>query len=106
MKKNIDNREVFYFALLLLAMAFLLAGCGHNIHVKGWGLASPWGAVGCGSFSCVKDNTTVEVAEKTQQMESQSRFIVKDQTTGYDIKAQRSCGQQDRSTPDRLEQKR
>ena len=54
MKKNIDNWEVVYFALLLLAMAFLLAGCGHDIHVKGWGL------------------------------------VVKDQTTGYDIKIQKT----------------
>ncbi|MBR1953116.1 MAG: hypothetical protein IKA32_11085 [Lentisphaeria bacterium] len=91
---------------VVMTAILLFSGCGHNIHVKGWGLASPWGAVGCGSFSCVKDNTTVEVAEKTPQMESKSRFVVNDQTTGYDIKALISCGQQDRSTPDQPEQKR
>ena len=107
--KNIDNWEVCYFILCLLAMALLLTGCSHNIQVKGWGFASPYGAVGCGTFSCVKDNTSVEVSEKTPQMESKSKFVVGDQVTGYDVRcitAQRSVGQQCRSTPDLQEKKK
>jgi hypothetical protein len=105
MKKDIDNWEVVYFALLL-ATALLLAGCSHNIHVKGWGFASPYGAVGCGTFSCVKDNTTVEVSEKTKDIESKSKFAVGDQTTGYDVTALKSGGQRYQSTPDQPEKKR
>ena len=84
--KSINNWEVVYFFLVLIAMALLLAGCSHNIHVKGWGFASPYGAIGCGTFACVKDNTSVEVSEKTPQMESKSKFVVGNQTTGYDVK--------------------
>ena len=85
------------------AAAVLASGCSHNIHVKGWGFASPCGAVGYGSFACVKDNTTVELSEKTPQAESKSKFVVGNQTTGYDVSGitvQKSCGQQCRPTPD------
>ena len=104
--KNINNWEVFYFILCLLVMALLLTGCSHNIQVRGWGFASPYGAVGCGTFSCVKDNTRVEVSEKTPQMESKVKFVVGDQTTGYEVTALKSCGQQCRSTPDQPAKKR
>ena len=36
MKKNINNWEVFYFALLIGAMACLLTGCEH-FQVSGFG---------------------------------------------------------------------
>lgn len=85
-----DWSEVYWFGICLFIMALLLTGCSHNIHVKGWGFASPYGAIGCGTFSCVKDNTTVEVSEKTQQMESKSKFIVGDQTTGNDVALEKS----------------
>lgn len=78
------------FCIFLPAAVLLLAGCSHNIHVKGWGFASPYGAVGCGTFSCVKDNVTVENTEKTQQIESRSKFSVGDQTTGYDVELNRA----------------
>ena len=100
----IAKKITMYYTVTLAA--FLLAGCGHNIHVKGWGIASPCGAIGCGSFSCVKDNTTVEVTEKTPQMKSKVKFAVGDQMTGYELTALKSCGQQYRSTPDQPEQKR
>lgn len=87
MKKNIDNWEVVYFALLLGAMAFLLAGCGHNINVHGVGIACPYGAVGYGSFSCVKDNVTVERTEEPSgnSIKTTNKFVVGKQTTGYDV---------------------
>ena len=89
MKKKTDWSDVLFFALCLFVMGVLLSGCSHNIHVKGWGFASPYAALGCGSFACVKDNTTVESTEKTQQMESKTVFSVGDQTTGYDVKMKR-----------------
>jgi hypothetical protein len=78
--------ERIFAGAVAFAAVLLLGGCGHNIHVKGWGIATPGGAIGCGSFSCVKENTSVEVFEKTPQMESKSKFSVGDQTTGYDVK--------------------
>lgn len=70
-------------AVVLLA----LAGCGHNIHVQGFGLACPYGAMGYGTFSCVKDNVSVKTNEKTSKdgIETQNEFVVGKQTTGYDV---------------------
>lgn len=52
--KTTDWTDVWYFCLCLFVMALLLTGCGHNIHVKGWGLASPCGAIGKGEFICIR----------------------------------------------------
>lgn len=76
-----------FFALILI---LLLSGCGHNIHVHGVGLATPYFAFGSGDFSCVKDNVKVENTEIVKQdgsLESKQSFIVEDQTTGYDVEA-------------------
>ena len=100
----IAKKNTMYYIVTLAAL--LISGCSHNIHVKGWGFASPYGAIGCGTFSCVKDNTTVEVTEKMPQMQSISKFSVGEQTTGYDVTVLKSCGQQHRSTPGQPEQKR
>lgn len=74
-------------AIILLGTALLLSGCGHNIHVQGFGLACPYGALGYGTFSCVKDNVTVRTNEKTSKegIETQNEFVVGKQTTGYDV---------------------
>lgn len=65
----------------------ILTGCGHNIHVQGFGLACPYGAMGYGTFSCVKDNVSVKTNEKTTKegIETQNEFVVGKQTTGYDV---------------------
>lgn len=74
--------------LFIISTALLtLAGCGHNIHVQGFGLACPYGAMGYGTFSCVKDNVSVKTNEKTTKdgIETQNEFVVGKQTTGYDV---------------------
>jgi hypothetical protein len=72
---------------MLAAAILLLAGCGHNIQVQGFGVACPYGAMGYGTFSCVKDNVTVQSTEKTTAdgIETQNTFTVGKQTTGYDV---------------------
>ena len=73
--------------IMLAAAIILLAGCGHNIQVQGFGIACPYGAMGYGTFSCVKDNVTVQSTEKTTKdgIETQNTFTVGKQTTGYDV---------------------
>lgn len=73
--------------IILSAAVLLLAGCGHNIQVQGFGIACPYGAMGYGTFSCVKDNVTVKSVEKTTKagIETQNTFTVGKQTTGYDV---------------------
>lgn len=72
---------------VLILVAVLLAGCGHNINVHGVGIACPYGAVGYGSFSCVKDNVTVERSEEPSgnSIKTTNKFTVGKQTTGYDV---------------------
>jgi hypothetical protein len=72
---------------MLAAAIILLAGCAHNIQVQGFGIACPYGAMGYGTFSCVKDNVTVQSTEKTTAdgIETQNTFTVGKQTTGYDV---------------------
>lgn len=75
--------------VIVLASAMLmLCGCGHNINVQGFGLACPYGALGYGTFSCTKDNVTVESTEKATvdgSIETTNKFTVGKQTTGYDV---------------------
>lgn len=73
--------------LILSAVMLLLTGCAHNIQVQGFGIACPYGAVGYGTFSCVKDNVSVKSTEKTTKdgIETYNEFVVGKQTTGYDV---------------------
>ena len=73
--------------IMLAAAILLLAGCGHNIQVQGFGLACPYGAMGYGTFSCVKDNVSVKSTEKTtaEGIETINEFKVGKQTSGYDV---------------------
>ena len=79
--------------LVLSGIALIaLSGCGHNINVQGWGLACPYGAMGYGTFSCTKDNVTVESTEKVSKegtVESSNSFTVGKQTTGYDVELEK-----------------
>lgn len=71
-----------------IACAFVLSGCAHNIHVRGVGLATPYGAFGYGDFNCVKDNVEVESAETVGldgKAETKHKFKVGKQRTGYDV---------------------
>lgn len=72
---------------IVIFVTILLAGCGHNINVHGVGIACPYGAVGYGSFSCVKDNVTVERSEEPSgnSIKATNKFVVGKQTTGYDV---------------------
>ena len=72
---------------ILILVAILLAGCGHNINVHGVGIACPYGAVGYGSFSCVKDNVTIERTEEPLSggIKTTNKLVVGKQTTGYDV---------------------
>ena len=78
-------------AIILTAVSFMLAGCGHNINVQGFGLACPYGAMGYGTFSCTKDNVTVKSTEKTTAdgIETINEFNVGKQTTGYDVELEK-----------------
>ena len=73
-------------AAAILAM-IALAGWAHNINVQGFGFACPYGAMGYGTFSCVKDNVSVESTEETSKegVKTTNKFTVGKQTTGYDV---------------------
>lgn len=60
MKKKIKTAIAILFALFAFCVVSLLSGCGHNISVQGFGLATPAGAVGYGSFNCVRENVSFE----------------------------------------------
>jgi hypothetical protein len=74
----------FIFSVIIVV---ILTGCGHNINVQGFGIACPYGAMGYGTFSCVKDNVTVKSTEKATAdgIETVNEFTVGRQTTGYDV---------------------
>jgi hypothetical protein len=78
--------------LIFILIAFLLTGCGHNINVHGVGIACPYGAVGYGSFNCVKDNVTVERTEEPLSggIKTTNKLVVGKQTTGYDVELSKS----------------
>jgi hypothetical protein len=86
----IAKKVTIYYIVTLAAL--LTSGCSHNIHVKVWGFASPCGAVGYGSFSCVKDNVTVERTEEPSAsgVKTINKFTVGKQTTGYDVELSKS----------------
>jgi hypothetical protein len=98
MKKNSEDWEIIYFLLCLgvITLLMLLSGCGHNINVHGVGIACPYGAVGYGSFSCVKDNVTVERSEEpaANGIKTTNKFTVGKQTTGYDVELNKQKGGQ------------
>ncbi len=75
-------------AMLLVLVCTLLAGCGHNIHVHGIGVATPYFALGSGDFSCVRDNVKVEAEEEAKSdgnIKTKRIFKVGNQITGYDV---------------------
>lgn len=74
--------------LIAICVMLALCGCGHNIHVRGVGLATPYGAFGYGDFNCVKDNVEVESSEKVGldgNAETTHKFKVGKQITGYTV---------------------
>jgi hypothetical protein len=75
------------FVIVGAASLIFVAGCGHNINVQGFGIACPYGAMGYGTFSCVKDNVSVETTENTTKdgVKTTNKFVVGKQTTGYDV---------------------
>ena len=79
--------KIIFIAIIVLC----LTGCGHNISVQGFGVACPYGAMGYGTFSCVRDNVTVKSAEKTTAdgIETVNEFTVGRQTTGYDVELEK-----------------
>lgn len=81
-----------FFIAAIAALALVLTGCAHNIQVQGFGLACPYGAMGYGTFSCVKDNVTVESKETTGKdgVATSNKFVVGKQTTGYDVELEKA----------------
>ena len=79
--------KIIFIAIIVLC----LTGCGHNINVQGFGVACPYGAMGYGTFSCVRDNVTIKSAEKTTSdgIETVNEFTVGRQTTGYDVELEK-----------------
>ena len=77
--------------IIMTAASLMLAGCGHNINVQGFGFACPYGAMGYGTFSCTKDNVTVKSTEKATKdgIETINEFKVGKQTTGYDVELEK-----------------
>ena len=78
MMKKIKPAIAFLFALSVICTALLLSGCGHNISVQGFGLATPAGAVGYGSFNCVRENVNFENTKQKNgnDLKEISRFKV------------------------------
>ena len=79
-------KKVILVIVGVMSLMFL-AGCGHNINVQGFGIACPYGAMGYGTFSCVKDNVSVETTENTTAdgVATSTKFAVGKQTNGYDV---------------------
>ncbi len=79
-------KKIIFTIVGAISLIFV-AGCGHNINVQGFGIACPYGAIGYGTFSCVKDNVSVETTENTTKdgVAATNKFIVGRQTTGYDV---------------------
>ena len=75
------------FTIVGAASLIFIAGCGHNIHAHGWGIATPYFSAGNGTVDIVKDNVEAVVTEKTTAdgVETKDSFKVGDQTTGYDV---------------------
>lgn len=86
-------KKIMLFAVAVIS-AGILSGCGHNINVQGFGLACPYGAIGYGTFSCVKDNVTVEAVEEIspegKAVKHSNIFKVGEQITGYDVEMEKS----------------
>lgn len=79
-------KKIIFF--LITSIILILSGCAHNIHVRGVGLATPYGAFGYGDFSCVKDNVEIESSEKAEldgKAETKHKLSIGRQTNGYDI---------------------
>lgn len=74
-------------AVFLAVAALTMTGCSHNINVRGFGFATPYGAFGYGTFSCVKDNVRIESTESTtpEGVVSSNILTIGEQTTGYDV---------------------
>lgn len=85
------ERKMRTFFIAAIA-ALVLTGCAHNIQVQGFGIACPYGAMGYGTFSCVKDNVTVESTETTGKdgVTTSNKFVVGKQTTGYDVELEKA----------------
>ena len=79
-------------SIILAVSVMFISGCGHNINVQGFGIACPYGAMGYGTFSCVKDNVTVETTENTTKdgVATTNKFVVGKQTTGYDVEIEKA----------------
>lgn len=79
---------------LIFAAAVILfvSGCAHNINVQGLGIACPYGAMGYGTFSCVKDSVKVTNTEETTKegIKTTNSFETGKQTTGYDVELEKS----------------
>lgn len=72
--------------------AGIMTGCSHNVHARGFYFACPYGAIGYGEASCVKENTTVESSEelgKDGVLKTKNKFKVGKQTTGYDVEKEK-----------------
>ena len=81
------KKKNLLLAVVAIGILGVTAGCGHNINVQGFGIACPYGAMGYGTFSCVKDNVSVETTENTTKdgVSTTNKFVVGKQTNGYDV---------------------
>lgn len=69
-----------------------------SVDPAAWGLACPYGAMGYGTFSCVKDNVNVVSTEKVNAegiVESSNTFTVGKQTIGYDVEIAKAGAQKE-----------
>lgn len=80
-----NKKNIVIFAAVITVVG--IAGCAHNINAQGVYAACPYGAIGYGTFSCTKDNVQVTSSEETTKegVKTTNSFIVKKQTTGYDV---------------------
>lgn len=87
------------YTLCFVFVCVFVAGCSHNINVQGFGIATPYGAMGYGTFTCAKENTTTiseEVVNKDGTLTTANKFTVGAQITGAYVDAIKNGANQDK----------
>ena len=77
--------RLFLFLFCFVFVGLFCTGCSHNINVQGFGIATPYGAMGYGTFTCAKENVSVESEEtvnKEGTVSTKNKFTIGNQITG------------------------
>ena len=82
--------KLFLYFVCFAFVGCFITGCSHNINVQGFGIATPYGAMGYGTFTCAKENTTVESEESVDNkgiVNTKNKFTIGRQITGAYVDA-------------------